>query len=378
MDLSSLEQLSHIRNKLGLNISPWDTMPEDLLYLAFIPKGVPTTPVYNFKDNDMLEFIGDAILDVIVAQYLSQYYIGDYSCFLKQFVANTVLTCLMNKQSLCSPIVAVQNKACADRFEAIIGALYHHIYNSEYHHQSFETTAVWFNTNFNLNSTLQSIMSRGRSDCAGAIRSCSDKTIDRAMIDLVVEIQLDPETTQSLTNLREHINPLQYVSIGSDPDDFDVIALSSLPLDLLYLAFYHNSRSHHELNQAFIRKYGFDNNRTFIFLGQKVFKLLITLDFFNLVEKGISIDARYAHEIREHIISRQTIHNVMNTNKFRDIFRTRMNDIDLWYCIVGVIYYYLYRVRSERYAMNIMKVWLEVGVIWPDQLRPADWFIKTT
>ena len=66
MDINTKFKLVQIRNKLNLNVEPWIDIPDDLLYLAFIPNGsgLDTTMLinkYQLKDNDILEFIGDAV-----------------------------------------------------------------------------------------------------------------------------------------------------------------------------------------------------------------------------------------------------------------------------------------------------------------------------
>lgn len=92
-------------------------------------------PEYGI-DYEWYEFVGDTILETIIRTMISELNIVDTFKFGHELkvtiVKNVSLECMMQKKDLCKYIIksnnAINNKICADVFEAIIGILFYHLY----------------------------------------------------------------------------------------------------------------------------------------------------------------------------------------------------------------------------------------------------------
>lgn len=369
----SLSQMNQIRAILNLTHAPYDEIPDNLLYLSFIPKGTKIDPSrfeeYNLRDNDLLEFLGDAILDVIVAQYLSLFNLDNYSCFLRHIVSNVVLTCLMEQKKLCDPFFRVQAKACADRLEAIVGMIYYYFGELNLNNDSLQIVANWFYSTFDMNRLINEINQRGRTNCPQD--QLSPCRIQRA-IPIVINMTINIPLTSYLTAQARAIkNVLKLVptdpSIEKDPDDLETDMLADIPLDLILLAFIYQGYKLNINSKLYLQKYGFSSNRMFIFFGQKLFEMLISEDLFHLIYLNRLKTAQEAHLIREELIADSSLLQVLETKNLAAYSFTNTASPDLIYSIIGMIYYYLYNVLRNPFAFDILKIWFLQ--FWPPELR---------
>lgn len=343
MDVNIAFQLRQIRNKLNLKSAPWDNLPDDLLYLAFIPTGLSIYTKYPLKNNDILEFIGDAVLDLIIAQYLSSYHLNDYNCILAHFVSNKVLTCIMRQRFLCSPIVNVIEKACADRFESIIGAMYYYFYYLQNRDDAIYLIAQWYYNTFNIEVTLNNIIDNGKTNCSGDLKICN---INRSLFlkfdyDPNINIDYSKEDEDYINVQKERLklpSTLEKIS-----NDFFMISLNSQALKNRNI-----TNSVKILNQLQL-KYGFNTNTMLIFLGTIVLKMLITNHIFDLIINGEIINSYQAHLIREKL----TTSNVLLTLTY--IYR-RFDQEDM-FSILGSLYYYLFNLQNDKFALQVINGW---------------------
>lgn len=109
---------------------------DDLLLLANTPKGSKLsrddrkrlTDKYQDDNNDALEFLGDTVLELVVADLLFDKNLtaGQMTKISSTIVRNVSLICLMNDKKLCN-LTSEVTKTCADLFEAYLGAIYVHL-----------------------------------------------------------------------------------------------------------------------------------------------------------------------------------------------------------------------------------------------------------
>lgn len=314
MDLNTKFKLVQIRNKLNLNVEPWTGVPDDLLYLALIPKGKVAQfnasniwNTYKMNDNDLLEFIGDAVLDLVVAQTLSGYDINDYSSVLSHFVSNKTLTEFMERKYLCSSVFSVIDKACADRFEAIIGALYFHLYYIEKRDDAIFQIELWYLKLFDV------VMSNSKAFTYNGNLNINLEDIQHSWDDL---------------------NQFPY----------------KIPNDLLAIVFkQYKIVDNTGLTKSLINKYGFSSDKMFIFLGSKVMKMLVTNDIIDLIMDGTIRTAHEANTTRENLLSPNSIGTLT-------IINYGYNGISP-YSILGSLYYYLYKLESHPNGLQMIDEW---------------------
>lgn len=113
-----------------------DNIDDDLILLANTANGNKLTvndrkrliEKYQDDNNDALEFLGDTVLELIVADFLFNKKIsaGLMTKISSVVVRNVSLICLMNDKNLCNLNTSV-DKSCADLFEAYMGAVYIHL-----------------------------------------------------------------------------------------------------------------------------------------------------------------------------------------------------------------------------------------------------------
>jgi hypothetical protein len=139
------EIIQHTRRVLRLNKKPWKDLPDELILLAYIPKGCTLLEdfqnemfeKYNHFDNDKFEFYGDRVLDLATTQLLFEnknfQSAHEYTKFKEELVKNKTLIWLMEKYNLDNCIITdhFKPKMCADAFEALVGILYYHIYEAK-------------------------------------------------------------------------------------------------------------------------------------------------------------------------------------------------------------------------------------------------------
>ena len=128
-------------------------IPDDLLILSLtrsIPLAFPKYLVskliatYGASTYQRFEFLGDAVLDMIVAEILFTDYnlltSGDLTIAKSNIVNNISLICFSNSRQLCQLIIwqgqninpLVESKSCADLFESIIGVIYYYLKMQKY------------------------------------------------------------------------------------------------------------------------------------------------------------------------------------------------------------------------------------------------------
>ena len=119
--------------KKQLKISP-DNL--QLYELAFLHRSASLVlPDGSVVNNERLEFLGDAIIDAVIADYLFRQFPNEREGFLtrmrSKIVNRTHLDSIANKMGLAQVVVAyatntetMKKRICGDAFEALIGAMF--------------------------------------------------------------------------------------------------------------------------------------------------------------------------------------------------------------------------------------------------------------
>lgn len=130
------DRVDHLRNKV-LNYPLIENIDKSLVLLAIVEPNSQlyhttkkeSANKYHAVNNDRLEFLGDAVLELLISDMLYKKGIetaGRLSVIRSVIVRNVSLICLMNDQNLCDVTKKIE-KNCADMFEAIVGAVYVHL-----------------------------------------------------------------------------------------------------------------------------------------------------------------------------------------------------------------------------------------------------------
>lgn len=187
-----LEDARKVKSELNLNKGPWSCLPSDLFLLSFVsdPKYLPsklrnyiTDKYMGHDDYELFEFLGDSVLELIVRNKLMvgnpNASPGQLSRYSSLAVRNSSLNCLMNSKGLCYNIVASPKikslaleskdkkyiKICADVFEAMLGILYHYLYNIEKDESAITKITKWLEEEWNINDIIKDIQ-EGKDVCS--------------------------------------------------------------------------------------------------------------------------------------------------------------------------------------------------------------------
>ena len=108
-------------------------IPDDLLLLSLTKRGFTENLKYGSGDYNRLEFLGDAVLDLIVGDLLFHDFsintAGELTQIRSNIVKNISLSCLAEHKNLCGLIIPryEYEKDCADLFESLIGTIYYYL-----------------------------------------------------------------------------------------------------------------------------------------------------------------------------------------------------------------------------------------------------------
>ncbi len=139
-------------------------IPDDLLLLALskLPRDKSLITKYGSSDYNRLEFLGDAVLDLIVADVLFHNFSittsKELSIMRSKMVQNISLTCLSEHKGLCDLIIPYRHgdKDCADVFEALIGAIYYYLKPT--YNNPLEFILYWLNKEFNFSAIIDYLL----------------------------------------------------------------------------------------------------------------------------------------------------------------------------------------------------------------------------
>jgi dsRNA-specific ribonuclease len=154
---------------------------DDLLLLAFVSRaGRKLLPIafrkeinrkYQTDDYEWYEFIGDAVLELLITTIFTEIgSIGTHgmaSVFRMKLVENKTLDCYMKCKDLCKESIGIVNdKTCADIFEAIIGVIYYHLYYIKgLGYESLNIMRRWLKDYWYIQESLDSLLQYGKTDC---------------------------------------------------------------------------------------------------------------------------------------------------------------------------------------------------------------------
>lgn len=128
------KQLSVLQKKLAYEFQDTDLLEKAILHRSALGPLNQLDPQHDYQDNDRLEFLGDAVLDVVMSDLLMQKYphhkVGELSKLRASMVNEAVLCELANRIDLEKSLVLgpgerpAKPSILADAIEAIIGAVY--------------------------------------------------------------------------------------------------------------------------------------------------------------------------------------------------------------------------------------------------------------
>lgn len=362
MDNKRSDELREIRNILGLNVYPWENLHDDILELAFISETKYSEYFknkYNMGNNDVMEFVGDSLLNMIVADFLVGFVTNKPIRYSHHFISNPVLICLMMKKNLCHQIVNVTGKACADRLEAIIGALWFYLTELNLFNDAYELLYKWLITTFNFQDLIDELETQGLHYCSKSVTKTELGILNLYKINHRINIILPQRLITELTKLKNSLKLLVYDESIEDPDDINTNMLRDIPLELLFLAV-NNQKMGTRLENSLNEKYGFSNNNQLKFLGHRVFRVLIAFDIYHLIYLNVTENINYFAKLFDLVASKKIISSVL-------LQKGLPITIPDFYSILGAIYYYLHYIRHEPYAMEIIHIWFLS--FWPIEFR---------
>lgn len=136
MDIS-FPEINVVRDDLAFNDEPWNTIPNVIFYYIFNPANVVAATVstaqYGVPDIEMLEFLGDSVLELSVRRHLIALGVNQPSQatrYKMAIVSNQTLTCFMEGRGANKYVDRLmyrrgsRKKIYADTFESLLGLLY--------------------------------------------------------------------------------------------------------------------------------------------------------------------------------------------------------------------------------------------------------------
>jgi dsRNA-specific ribonuclease len=154
-----MNTLSLVRKTLIDKYDVIKNIPDDLLGLALKvpnPNNKPTK--YGSSDYERLEYLGDSVLELIVAELTFNEYSlknpGQLTEFKSRLVRNSTLYCMMSKKKLCNANVPRDKKTCADMFESILGAIYYYLRAIKYK-EVLDFIRAWLIVEWDMDITIQ-------------------------------------------------------------------------------------------------------------------------------------------------------------------------------------------------------------------------------
>jgi dsRNA-specific ribonuclease len=136
-----------------------DDIPNEFIYVAFIGRDASSRlhpdiitrlmQVTGYSDYEALEFLGDSVYELVMSEELLRYSkTADQAAVLgNSGRSNKLMASMMRSVNLCDDLV--DEKRCADRFEAIIGSLY--VFLESQGLNSIQIIGSWLNTIWKLN-----------------------------------------------------------------------------------------------------------------------------------------------------------------------------------------------------------------------------------
>ncbi len=128
-----LEKLQELEDKIGVNFNNHDHLLQALTHRSYINEN----PKWHLEHNERLEFLGDAVLELVVTEYLYNNYPnpeGELTNWRAALVNSVMLAKISSKFDLNSYILLSRGEArdtgrarqyiLANAVEAIIGAVY--------------------------------------------------------------------------------------------------------------------------------------------------------------------------------------------------------------------------------------------------------------
>lgn len=214
------EKINRLRILL-FNYQEIVNIPDDLLILMLSRN-------YNY-DNDLnnilmqkygsnnyqrLEFLGDSVIDLIISDILYNNYSlltpHVLTTLRSKIVNNVSLACLANNQQLCQLIISnqsiqIDNKTCADGFEAIIGGLYWYLKQINYN-DPLNFISYWLNDLFKLYYIIDYLIENTyENNVCNVILTTNEKNQQSTFKNLYLQQQND-EQNDELIDLRLHVD----------------------------------------------------------------------------------------------------------------------------------------------------------------------------
>uniref|UniRef100_A0A6C0BLJ2 RNase III domain-containing protein n=1 Tax=viral metagenome TaxID=1070528 RepID=A0A6C0BLJ2_9ZZZZ len=134
-------------------------IPNEFIYVAFIGRDASSRlhpdivtrlmEVTGYSDYEALEFLGDSVYELVMSEELLRHSkTADQAAILGNSArSNKLMASMMRSVHLCDDLV--DEKKCADRFEAIIGALY--LFLESRGLDSIQVIGSWLNSIWKLN-----------------------------------------------------------------------------------------------------------------------------------------------------------------------------------------------------------------------------------
>lgn len=129
-----IEKLSQLEEKIGLSFKNKELMIQAMAHRSYLNEN----PDFKLQNNERLEFLGDAVLEIIVTEYLYNNYPdkqeGDLTNWRAALVNAKMLSQVSRKIDLSNFLLLSKGESqdggkarqyiLADAFEALIGAIY--------------------------------------------------------------------------------------------------------------------------------------------------------------------------------------------------------------------------------------------------------------
>jgi len=215
-----------LREILNLDNGIWKEMPDELILAPFIHENsvIPATlrktlkDEYKIKDNQTLEFLGDAVIQLISTEAImnipgTNQKIGTE--LRSSFVKNRSLECYMRSKDvlgndLCAEIYppTINEKACADTFEAIVGVLYYWLYSIRETEYTYDLVRDWFYATWNFEELVEEAVKIKR----------ENKPVSETMYDCNEIVRNSRPVSKTLSTKKHHRRLASEVKLSTRKD----------------------------------------------------------------------------------------------------------------------------------------------------------------
>lgn len=378
---------SLIKNKLKLNSSIYDELDPYLIMMAF-SKSTDDLPEdlkvyyknkYHSMNYERLEFIGDSLLELLVAELITLNNLKNIDKVRVSLTNNIYLSCIAHNMELCHTHIHV--KQCADYVEALIGAVY--TYLKTVTDEAFNELRLWYYDFFNIDGLTESIAKPSKLNNHRCLKKqitpnmLSKNEIDFSDLMYLEEnlrkkniSQFNLGAAYNYKKVWQLVNNIKQFLNLSDQDDIDpfLLVLSTVKnpdINFSSKDKYAFNGHQNKVSNLMLKKYGTNNSYNLIYLGKNVYNTIMNDFLYFKIDLASPGDFTKLNSIIKEInIQNCFLKKYCRELKYHKNFQCR----DTIFSVFGALYYYYLYIDLEH-AYERMKQYILRKLSIDDMLK---------